>query len=304
MRLFQKQLGQVGLVMIPSPLQAFFRILRMGVQALFFLVAAMGLAHAQTVPAHADYQRAIYDPIHFKPAIDKATNAQCLACHAEVLEPSVRNESIAGVKASQAKAWYQQVSTYQGEQDTFHRRHMSTAYAKQVMNLQCTTCHQGNDPRDEAPGTSASNQNHRLTLRKMASAEKTCLMCHGTMNYEIMGLPGPWPQSKATFQNNCLLCHAAIRTNRHNVNYLNAAEIEKAGSKNADVCYGCHGARPWYRISFPFARNKWEGMALMCPTGPRTAPPHPRPAFLATPICKAPPNEPGHTHPRVGNFYG
>jgi hypothetical protein len=146
MRPFQKQLGQVGLVMIPSPLQAFFRILRMGVQGLFFLVAAMGLAHAQTVPAHADYQRATYDPIHFKPAIDKATNAQCLACHAEVLEPSVRNESIAGVKASQAKAWYQQVSTYQGEQDTFHRRHMSTAYAKQVMNLQCTTCHQGKCP--------------------------------------------------------------------------------------------------------------------------------------------------------------
>jgi hypothetical protein len=182
--------------MIPSPLQAFFASCAWGFKDSFFWLLQWDLAHAQTAPAHADYQRATYDPIHFKPAIDKATNAQCLACHAEVLEPSVRNESIAGVKASQAKAWYQQVSTYQGEQDTFHRRHMSTAYAKQVMNLQCTTCHQGNDPRDEAAGTSASNQNHTLTLRKMASAEKTCLMCHGTLNYENMGLPGPWPQVK------------------------------------------------------------------------------------------------------------
>ena len=268
--------------MIPSPLQAVFRILRLGGPALLFLVAAMGLAHGQTAPAHADYQRATYDPIHFKPAIDKATNTQCLACHAEVLEASVRNESTAGVKASQSKAWYQQVSTYQGEQDTFHRRHMSTAYAKQVMNLQCNTCHQGNDPRDEAAGTSASNQNHRLTLRKMASAEATCLMCHGTMNSEIMGLPEPWPKSKATFQNNCLLCHAAIRTNRHNVNYLNAAEIEKAGSKSSDVCYGCHGARPWYRISFPFARNKWEGMAPDVPDWAKNRPTTSEPRFLSS----------------------
>lgn len=96
---------------------------------------------------HTDYQRATYDPIHFKPAIDKASNAQCLATTL-VLEPSVRNESIAGVKASQAKAWYQQVSTYQGEQDTFHRRHMSTVYSKQVMNLQCTP-HATKGPRGE-----------------------------------------------------------------------------------------------------------------------------------------------------------
>jgi len=268
--------------MISSPLQAVFRILRKGFPGLFFLVATLGLAHSQTVPAHADYQRAKYDPIHFKPVIDKATNEQCLACHAEVLQPTVRNDSIAGVKASQAKAWYQQISTYQGEQDTFHRRHMSTAYAKQVMNLRCTTCHQGNDPRDEAAGTSTSNQNHPLTLRKMASAEKTCLMCHGTMNSEIMGLPAPWPQSKATFQDNCLLCHAAIRTNRHNVNYLNAKEIEKAATKNSDVCYGCHGARPWYRISFPFARNKWEGMATDVPEWAKNRPTSSAPRFLSS----------------------
>lgn len=267
--------------MISPPLQAIFSILRTGLRGLTLFVVAMGFACAQTPATRTDYQRAVYDPIHFKPAIDKATNEQCLACHAEVLEPSVRAQSIAGVKASQAKAWYQEISTYKGEQDTFHRRHMSTAYAKQVMNLQCTTCHQGNDPRDEAPGTSTSNQNHKLTLRKMASAETTCLMCHGTMNSELMGLPEPWPKSKATFQNNCLLCHAAIRTNRHNVNYLNAAAIEKAGATNGDTCYGCHGGRSWYRIAFPFARNKWEGMSPDVPDWAKNRPTSSESRFLS-----------------------
>jgi hypothetical protein len=127
-----------------------------------------------------------------------------------------------------------------------------------------------------------------LTLRKMASAEKTCLMCHGTLNYENMGLPGPWPQVKTTFQNNCLLCHAAIRTNRHNVNYLTAAEIEKAGTKNADVCYGCHGARPWYRISFPFARNKWEGMATDVPDWAKHRPTTSETRFLSNANLQGP----------------
>lgn len=267
--------------MISPPLQAFLGFLRMGLQGLVLIVVAMGFACAQSSAVPSDYQRARFDPIHFKPAIDSASNAQCLACHAEVLEPSLRKQSIAGVDAAKAKAWYQTTSTYQGEQETFHRRHLSTAYAKQVMNLQCTTCHQGNSPRDEAPNTSASNQNQPLTLRKMASAETTCLMCHGTMNYTVMGLPSPWPQSKATFQNNCLLCHAAIRTNRHKVNYLNAAAIEEAGTKNADVCYGCHGGRAWYRISFPFARNKWEGMAPDVPDWAKNRPTSSEPRFLS-----------------------
>jgi hypothetical protein len=85
---------------------------------------ALGLVVAATCQTAAtsssvDYQRARLDPIHFKPAIDSATDKQCLACHAEVLKPSVRTESIAGVKASEAKAWYQDTSTYKGAQDTF-----------------------------------------------------------------------------------------------------------------------------------------------------------------------------------------
>lgn len=225
------------------------------------------IADATTASPPADYQRAKWDPIHFKPAIDQASDQQCLACHAEVLKPSVRKTSPAGVEAATAKAWYQQTSTYEGEQDTFHRRHLQTTLSKQLMNMRCTTCHQGNEPRDEAPGSSATvhGGNGEFTLRKMVNPETTCLKCHGKMNWEVMGLPGPWAQSKETFQNNCMLCHAAIRTNRHQVNYLNAKAIEEAGQTNGDVCFGCHGARAWYRTSYPYPRHAWDGMAPEVP---------------------------------------
>ena len=219
-----------------------------------------------------DHQRARYDPIHFQPAIAKATNEQCLSCHQEVLKPSVRPASIAGVRAADSQAWYQVSSTYKGDQDTFHRRHLSTEYAASVMKMRCTTCHEGNEPRDETPGTSASTQGWNLTMRKMVNPETVCLKCHGTMNHQIMGLPGPWPTVKATFQNNCLLCHAGIRTNRHQVNYLNAGEIEKLGAQNADVCFGCHGGRPWYRTSYPYPRHAWEGMASEVPEWAKNRP--------------------------------
>jgi hypothetical protein len=77
---------------------------------------------------------------------------------------------------------------------------------------------------------------------------------------------------KETFQNNCLLCHAGIRTNRHQVNYLNAAEIEKLGAQSGDTCFGCHGGRSWYRISYPYPRHKWEGMPADTPDWAKNRP--------------------------------
>lgn len=230
----------------------------------------------QTVPAAADYGklagqdhlRATYDPIHFKPAIDTATDAQCLACHREVLDDKVRERSPAGISAAASKAWYQQLSTYTGEQDTFHRRHLVTPMAKELMNLRCTTCHQGNDPREEAPGSSATampQSTDAFTLRKQVNPETTCLKCHGQMNIQVMGLPSPWHESKEMFGNSCLTCHAAIRTTRHQVNYLKAEAIEAAGARNADTCYGCHGGRSWYRIAYPYPRHAWNGMAPEVP---------------------------------------
>ena len=212
--------------------------------------------------------RSTYDPIHFKPAIETAKDEHCLACHREVLDDKVRETSPAGVKASTSKAWYQQLSTYTGEQDTFHRRHLLTGMAKELMNLSCTTCHQGSDPRDEAQGTSATGTpqtDNGFTLRKAVNVETTCLKCHAPMNTAVMGLPSPWPESKEMFGNSCLTCHAAIRTNRHQVTYLKAEAIEAAGQKNADVCYGCHGGRSWYRKEYPYPRHPWEGMSPEVP---------------------------------------
>ncbi len=245
---------------------------------------ASSTASAAAKPA--SYHAAKYDPIHFKPAIDKATDQQCLACHAEVLKPSVRKTSLAGVEATAVKAWYQETSTYQGEQDTFHRRHLDTALAKQLMNMRCTTCHEGNDPREEAPGSSATDFGHQ-TLRKMVNPETTCLKCHGKMNFEVMGLPGPWEQSKATFQNNCLLCHANIRSTRHQVNYLNAKAIEELAAKpnGGDVCFGCHGGRSWYRTHYPYPRHAWPGMDPNVPDWAKGRPTESEVRFIATAVA-------------------
>jgi len=218
-------------------------------------------AEPTPAPASPEYLRAVYSPLHFRPAIESATDAQCLSCHREVLDDRVRESSPAGVEAQAAKAWYQLLDTYEGEQDTLHRRHLVTPFARQVMKLRCNTCHQGHNPREEAPvPPGAGDAGH--TLRKQVDPSATCLKCHGQMAWEIMGLPGPWRDSGESFGNNCLTCHSAIRTVRHKVSYLDAAAIEKlAQDKGGDVCFGCHGGRAWYRISYPYPRHAWEGMA-------------------------------------------
>jgi hypothetical protein len=215
-----------------------------------------------------DYERARYHPLHFKPAVETATNAQCLACHDEILKRKVRTKSPAGVDAKSALAWYETLDTYNGPQDTFHARHLTTAFSKQVMNLKCNFCHQGNDPRDEAPGSSATTQNSGYTLRKVVDPSDTCLKCHGKFPSQSMGFDTQtWPELRKDMENadapnGCLTCHAEqFRTVRHQVTYLNADKIEalaKAGS--SDSCYGCHGGRAWYRISYPYPRHPWPGM--------------------------------------------
>jgi len=205
-----------------------------------------------------DYEAARWHPSHFVPQIDETTDEQCLSCHKEILERKVLARSPAGVDSTSVLAWYQTLSTYEGPQETFHRRHLTTPLAKQLMDMKCNTCHRGNDPREEAPmpvGLGSDN----LKLRKMVDPN-ICLMCHGAHPNELMGLPASWPEMRESFQGNCLLCHAGIRTTRHQVNYLKADAIEKAAADDGDVCYGCHGGRQWYRIAYPYARNAWKGM--------------------------------------------
>ena len=222
-----------------------------------------------------DYQRARYHPIHFPPAIEQASNEECLACHQETLSNSVRETSPAGVKAADSLAWYQTLDTYSGPQATFHWRHLESDFAKQTMNLQCNFCHKGNDPREETPDmlptrpALTASATPEFTLRKMVNPSETCLLCHGSMPdpENIMGLGGKWHEVRGDMEyaeapNGCLSCHAeTFRTNRHQVNYLNAANIEElARSGTSDTCYGCHGGRAWYRTSYPYPRHDWPGM--------------------------------------------
>jgi hypothetical protein len=230
------------------------------VAALMCFSAGLAAAWAQDAP---DYQRALWDPIHFQPQIQHATNEQCLACHREVLDNKPLAQSPAGVKAEDSLAWYQTLTTYQGGQESFHRRHLVTPLAQTLMDMKCNTCHQGHDPREEAP-VPPDSANDSFTLRKQVNPN-TCLMCHGKFAYEVMGLPSDWHSSGSMFGNNCLVCHAAIRTTRHQVNFLKAEAIEEAGSKNGDVCFGCHGGRAWYRIAFPYPRHSWPGMTEQTP---------------------------------------
>ena len=109
-----------------------------GVAALIAVLSTL-LVSTSAVSAQdeVDYEKARWHPLHFKPAIDSAKDEQCLACHQAVLERRVRETSPAGVTASDSLAWYQTLGTYSGEQETFHRRHLATDYAQQVMQLRC-----------------------------------------------------------------------------------------------------------------------------------------------------------------------
>jgi hypothetical protein len=232
--------------------------LRAAVVALFSLLSAVVVAQPQL-----SYQEARWDPLHFKPAIDSATDEQCLACHREIIERRVSSVSQAGVAAKDTLAWYQTLETYSGEQDTFHRRHLVNDFARQVMQLRCNTCHQGNDPRDETANSSADGQPD-LIQRKHVDPD-VCLMCHGQFNNVVMGVPGKWSEHGKLFGDNCLTCHQAIRTKRHEVNFLNPDAIEEAGRQSSDACYGCHGGRAWYRTHYPYARHPWPGGGDLVP---------------------------------------
>lgn len=220
--------------------------------------------------APMDYEAARWHPLHFKPAIETAKDEECLACHQEVLENSVKPASAVGIKTEDSLAWYQTLEIYQGAQDTFHRRHLVTPLAKELMNLKCNTCHQGYDPREETPTIAGGDGS--FSMRKMVNPETTCLKCHGQMNFKIMGLPAVWETSGEMMGNNCLICHQAVRTVRHQVNYLNAEAIEKNGTENSDSCYGCHGGRSWYRIPYPYPRHAWPAMGSEVPVWAKDRP--------------------------------
>lgn len=260
--------------------------------ALSLMVALIALANgADRSSAPADYLRATYSPLHFQPAIAKATDAQCLACHQEVLSDRVREKSPAGARSADMQAWYQQVTTYNGVQETFHRRHLVTPLARELMDLRCTTCHQGQDAREEAQGSSATGPTQSddgFTLRKQVNAETTCLKCHGQMPWQLMNLPGPWDEVRQMFGNSCYAnCHENIRTVRHRVNYLKTDAIEAAGQRDAEVCHGCHGGRAWYATAYPYPRHPWPGMASTVPEWAKERPTASESRFANDPAARS-----------------
>ncbi|MCB1877816.1 MAG: hypothetical protein KDH88_17730 [Chromatiales bacterium] len=240
------------------------------------------LAQAESSNANLQYNASRWDPIHFKPAIDSASNEQCLTCHQEIIDRKVLERSPAGLLPEDALAWYQTLDTYEGEQDTFHRRHLMSDYAKEVMDLRCNTCHQGNDPREETANSSA-NGDTALTQRKHVDPT-LCLMCHGQYDAQIMGVPpGDWRETGNLFNFDCLTCHAAIRTHRHQVNFLKPQAIEDAAQSRKDVCFGCHGGRAWYDIPFPYPRHAWPSAGPEIPDWAKNRPTESTARFLATP---------------------
>jgi hypothetical protein len=212
-----------------------------------------GCLAADSTPYYLD---ARWSPLHFKPAIDEASDEQCLECHQEIIDHRPREWTPAGVAAADTLAWYQTLDAYEGEQDSFHRRHLVSPLAKRLMDFRCNTCHQGHDPKDEASGSTDDGQ-EGLTLRKSVDPD-ICLMCHGTFDYKVMaGLAGDWPEVREQFNNDCVTCHQEYRTVRHEVSFLKKDEIEVAGIEDSDSCYGCHGGRAWYAIPYPYVRRPW-----------------------------------------------
>ena len=256
------------------------------------------VAAVQARAARADLQRATWDELHSLPASAGASDAACLVCHQEVLTARPREASPAGLRTADTLAWYQTLDTYSGEQQSFHWRHLRSPLAQQVMNLSCTFCHQAHDPREESPhalrreagaGTTAQDATRPFeqpfTLRRTVNTTETCLRCHGAFPGEVMGLSEPWHAMREGLEspespNGCLTCHAEQnRTVRHRVNYLFAADIERLAQTSSDTCYGCHGGRAWYRISYPYTRHPWPGMPDETPDWAQNRPRETAPRF-------------------------
>ena len=65
------------------------------------------------------------------------------------------------------------------------------------------------------------------------------------------------------FGNNCLTCHSAIRTKRHEVSYLNEAAIEEAGLAPLRLARGAEAAARLQRIAEQSERLAFRGGELM-----------------------------------------
>jgi hypothetical protein len=177
--------------------------------------------------------RASYSPLHFKPAIDTATDAQCLACHKEVLEDKPRVASPAGVRAADSIAWYQRTSTYSGEQDSFPSPAPGDADGAGLDEPALHHLPSGPGPArgsagllgdGDAPDRSPASPCASRSIRKPPASSATASF----RPRRSWACPARGPRSRTCSRTTAWRCHAAIRTNRHQVSYLNADAIEAA----------------------------------------------------------------------------
>jgi hypothetical protein len=184
-------------------------------------------------------------PVHFPPLASRTDDSVCLACHWDQIFESPRVAAPAGLLREDAGAWYQELSTYAGRQESFHWRHYSGDYARDVLRLRCNTCHHGHDPLEQA---ALSESGETVALRKRVNP-MLCLKCHGRFPDHDPLITLPWEEARRDFDGNCLVCHAADAARRHQARFLARERIERRAAESSDVCYGCHGGRAWYRVS-------------------------------------------------------
>ena len=67
---------------------------------------------------------------------------------------------------------------------------------------------------------------------------------------------------------------------------LNPKAIEDAGAKSGDACFGCHGGRPWYRLTYPYPRNTWQGMSTAVPDWAKNRPTQSDARFLPAAVAQ------------------
>jgi hypothetical protein len=256
---------------------------------LAWVLAAIAMAHPAVAAPAVDYQRARFDPIHFQPAIAQASDAQCLACHEEVLKPSMREQSPAGVKAA-TTAWYQQTNTYQGAQETFHRRHLSTPLARSLMDLRCNTCHEGHDQRDEHPLSSATSQRNGGFPAQARESRNHLPQVPWPDELQRDGPARALAQEQGDVPEQLPAVPRGDPHHRHQVNYLKAEAIEAAATGNAATCAtAATAAAPGIASPTPIRATPGKAWTPRCPTrrpGLRLrALPHRRPADHGRHLC-------------------
>jgi hypothetical protein len=165
--------------------------------------------------------RASYSPLHFKPAIESATDAQCLACHKEVLDDNPALASPAGLRAADSLAWYQQTEHLQRRAGQLPSPPSGDADGEAVDEPQLHHLPPGPGPARRSPGLLGDgNAANRCRIHAAQAGQSRDDLPQVPRPVSRQGDHGPAGavagEAKDMFQNDCLGCHArsALRATR------------------------------------------------------------------------------------------